>query len=49
MWRRRDGGKPELIEGRLASWLHEVMVMWLGLGDEGCDEADRIDQQSSWT
>jgi hypothetical protein len=29
MWRKRQGGKPELIESTLGSWLHELMVMWL--------------------
>ncbi|KIW01008.1 uncharacterized protein PV09_07525 [Verruconis gallopava] len=29
MWRKRDGGKKEIIETKLSSWLHELMVMWL--------------------
>ncbi|KAL7620733.1 hypothetical protein AAE478_009731 [Parahypoxylon ruwenzoriense] len=29
MWRRRDGGKPTLLEGWLGSWLHELLARWL--------------------
>jgi uncharacterized protein YfaQ (DUF2300 family) len=29
MWRMRQGGKKEIIEGGVGSWLHEAMVMWL--------------------
>jgi len=29
MWRKRVGGKPEILESRLGGWLHELMVLWL--------------------
>jgi hypothetical protein len=29
MWRKRVGERTTILEGRVAGWLHEVMVMWL--------------------
>ncbi|KAI0099200.1 hypothetical protein GGR51DRAFT_535854 [Nemania sp. FL0031] len=29
LWRRKDGGKPTLLEGAVSRWLHAAMIKWM--------------------